>query len=328
MKLNGFYFYINKIQMDSRTAIVSAGILITAVAAAVWMKNMQKNTFNDDKLLELGLNTPTIWIYVDDTDVNSRWWADFGARSSRVYNLPFLNLCYQSIVNAAGDKYHVEVIGGLADAERRLGGLPEPMRNKRLPLRDEEMTYLKVAFLEKFGGLWMGPSTIAIKKFPELPNDNVVLFGSDPLETYAGSNGTFLPNQHALWSPKAHHPFFVQWHAILKERIERQATGKEIRNDKNWDILFVGTGKQNVIVMPHAELTRKQTGRKIELEDLLSTGQGGVLPFAIHPETIYIPFPWPELLERRIFGWFLRMSEEQILESDIVVTHIFKTAGI
>jgi hypothetical protein len=314
--------------MDTRTAIVSAGILVTAVAAAVFMNYKQKNSFYDDKLLERGLSTPAIWIYVDDTDVNSRWWADFGARSSRVYNLPFLNLCYQTIVKCAGQKYHIEVIGGLADAERRLGGLPTPMRNKLLPLREEEMTYLKIAFLEKFGGLWIGPATIALREFPELPKDKVVLFGSDPLETYAGPNGTFLPNQHALWSPRPHHPFFSQWLTILTERIERQATGKEIRHDKNWDILFTGTGKQDIIVLPHAELTRKQGGRKIELEDLLATGQDGILPFAVHPESIYVPFPWPELLERRIFGWFLRMSEEQILESDIVVTHLFNMTGI
>lgn len=312
--------------MDNRTLLVPATLFVVAIAAATFMNwKQKKNMFYDDKLLERGLNTPTIWIYVDDTDVNSRWWSDFGARSSRVLNLPFLNLCYQTIVASAGDKYHIEVIGGLADAERRLGSLPEPMRNKRLPLRDEEMTYLKVAFLEQFGGLWMGPATVALRKLPELPKEKIVLFGSDPLETYASPQGTFLPNQHAMWSPTKSHPFFVQWRQMLHERIERQATGKEIRNDKNWDILFAGTGKNDIIVMPNAELTRKKTGRKIELDDILAAGTEGVLPFDIHPETIYIPIPWPELLERRVFGWFLRMSEEQILSSDLAISYLFKT---
>jgi hypothetical protein len=314
--------------MDTRAVVIPATILIAAIAAATYMTWKQKNSFYDDKLLERGMNTPTVWIYVDDTDVNSRWWADFGARSSRVYNLPFLNLCYQTIVAALGDKYHVEVIGGLADAERRLGSLPEPMRNKRLPLRDEEMTYLKVAFLEQFGGLWMGPATIVLRQLPELPKDKVALFGSDPLETYAGPKGTFMPNQHAMWSPIPHHPFFSQWRQMLYERIERQATGKEIRNDKNWDALFAATGKQDVIILPNAELTRKKNGRKIELEDLLAAGTDGNLPFEIHPETVYVPFPWPELLERRMFGWFLRMSENQIMDSDLAVTHLFTMAGI
>jgi hypothetical protein len=314
--------------MDTRTVLASLALLTVAVAASIAMNVKHKTEFTDDRLLQRGLSTPIVWIFIDDTDVNSRWWADFGARSSRVYNMPFLNLCYQTIVKACGTNYHVEMISGLGDAEQRLGFLPSPMRNKKLPLRDEEMTYLKVAFLEKFGGLWITPATICLRQFPVLPTDKVVLFGSDPLETYSGPEGTFFPNQHALWSPTQNHPFFSQWKEILAERIERQPGGKEIRNDKNWDILFVGTGKQDVLMMPNAELTRKKGGRKIELEDLLAAGTDGDIPFTIHPETIYIPFPWPELLQRRMYGWFLRLSEEQVMESDLAVTHLFKMTGM
>ena len=314
--------------MDTRTGLVLAVILTVAVGAAIVMNKTHVSQFTDDKLLERGMNTPAVWMYIDDSDVNSRWWADFGARSSRVYNMPFLNLCYQTIVKSIGSKYHVEIIDGLADAERRLGGLPFPMRNKKLPLRDEEMTYLKVAFLEKYGGLWLTPATICIREFPQLPNDKVVLFGSDPLETYAGPQGTFFPNQHVLWSPRPQHPFFSQWASILRERIERQPGGKEIRADKNWDSLLSGTGKEDVIVMTTAELGRKKGGRKLELEDLLAAGTDGDLPFAVPPEAIYVPFPWPELLQRRLYGWFLRMSEEQIMQSDLAVTHLFRLGGI
>jgi hypothetical protein len=315
--------------MDSRTVLVPAIVLTVAVIAGFAMNLNYTRTIEDNKVLESGMDTPTVWIYIDDTDVNSRWWADFMARSSRVINLPFLNLCYQTIVNACGTRYHVEVIGGIEDARRRLGGsLPIPMRNGKIPLRDEEQTYLRVAFLEKFGGLWIHPASICLRKFPELPKDKIVFFGSDPLETYAGPKGTILPNQHAMWSPRPHHPLFTQWKNILHTRLNEQHTGKEIRNDKNWDILFVGTGKEDVVLMPNAELTRKKTGRKIELEDLLAAGTEGNLPFDIHPETIYVPFPWPELLERRIFGWFLRMSPQQVMESDLAVTHLFRMAGV
>jgi hypothetical protein len=202
------------------------------------------------------------------------------------------------------------------------------MRNKKLPLREEEMTYLKVAFLEKYGGLWMTPASICLKAFPELPKEKVVLFGSDPLETYAGSEGTSLPNQHVLWSPRPNHPFFTQWKNILEERIERQPGGKEIRKDKNWDILFAGTGKEDVVVMSKVELTRKKGGRKIELEDLMAAGTDGDLPFDVYPETLYVPFPWPEIFERRMYGWFLRLSEAQIMESNLAVTYLFKAAGV
>jgi hypothetical protein len=314
--------------MDTRTVLVPATLLLVAIGAALYANTRNIGTFEDPNLMNRGLNTPAIWIYVDDTDVNSRWWADFGARSSRVYNMPFLNLCYQSIVKAAGQRYHVEVISGIGDAESRLGGLPVGMSRKKLPLRDEEMTYLRVAFLEKFGGLWLGPATICIRDIPELPKEHVAFIGSDPLETYAGPKGTFIPNQNAMWSPRPHHPTFVKWRQMLSERIDRQAGGKEIRNDKVWDLLFNSTGRQDIQMMPSLELTRKANGRKIELEDLLAAGTEGRLPFDVPPHSVFVPFPWPELMERRMFGWFLRMSEEQVMESDLVATWLFRAAGV
>jgi hypothetical protein len=313
--------------MDSRWITGPILLAIVAIGLAITTQKSHYMTFQDSKLLERGLNTPTIWLYYDDTEVNSRWWSDFGSRSNRVLNLPFLNLCYNSIVKAGGVSYHVEVIGGLADAARRLGGweeLPPLMRNKRLPLGDEEKTYLRVAFLEKFGGLWMNPATICLKPFPVFPKDHVVFFGTDPSETYTSN----LPNQAVVWSPAPKHPLFVEWRANLGDRIERAAGGREARNDKNWDLVFVTGKRDDVIRESDVELTRKKGGRKIELEDLLAAGTGGDLPFDIPASTLYVPIPYEELLERRIFGWFLRLSEEQIMESDLAIKYLFQMAGV
>jgi hypothetical protein len=173
----------------------------------------------------------------------------------------------------------------------------------------------------------MSSATICLKQLPVLPKDKVVLFGSDPLETYSGPQGTELPNQHAFWSPRPNHPFFTKWKKTLEPRINEQHGGREIRNDSRWDILFSGSDKKDILIMPNVELTRKAGGRKIELEDLFAAGTEGVFPFEIPTETIYVPFPWPELLERRMFGWFLRLSETQIKESDLVVTHLLRIAN-
>jgi hypothetical protein len=81
-----------------------------------------------------------------------------------------------------------------------------------------------------------------------------------------------------------------------------------------------------VEVRPMAELSRKgAAGRRIQIEDLLAAGQEGSLPFAITPEAKYLPIPWPELQERRAFGWFLRLSEEQILDSDLAISWLFRS---
>lgn len=131
-----------------------------------------------------------------------------------------------------------------------------------------------------------------------------------------------------MWAGAPNHPVMTKWRNTLYNRLEEMPGGKEIRHDREWDLNFYSSTSDSVSVMPNVELTRKKGGRKIELEDLLAAGTEGVLPFEVPNGTLWVPFPWPELLERRMFGWFLRLSEDQVLESDLAVTHLFRKAGL
>jgi len=71
-------------------------------------------------------------------------------------------------------------------------------------------------------------------------------------------------------------------------------------------------------------LSRKKGGRRLELEDLLATGHDGKLPFDVHTYSIYVPIFWPELRDREMFGWFLRMNEPQIMQSDTSVKYLLE----
>jgi hypothetical protein len=51
-----------------------------------------------------------------------------------------------------------------------------------------------------------------------------------------------------------------------------------------------------------------------------------VLPFALPAQTIYTPIPLDEVERRRSLEWFAKMSEEQILGSDLAVSRLFKEA--
>jgi hypothetical protein len=57
---------------------------------------------------------------------------------------------------------------------------------------------------------------------------------------------------------------------------------------------------------------------------IAASGDVAELPFQLTKDAIYVPIPWPELKERRAFGWFLRMSEDQILDSNLAVSHLFR----
>jgi hypothetical protein len=303
-------------------------LIISCILAAVYSSDqIRKNPFLDRHLLQKGMDRPVIWIYYDHSEVNARQWSDFGARSDRALNIPFLNLCYQSIVHHHSDSYRIEVIGGLAGAADWLGGwdqLPPGLRDPLSPVNEAELNYLRAAILARYGGLWLSAPTVCLKSFGVLPRDKTVFFGTDLDEMYAGPQGTVIPGFRAIWCPVPQHPMFVEWAAVTYARIASARGGSQIRGDEKWDFTrfttqYVHTG---IMVDPSAEGMRKKDGKRLQLEDLLASGTGA----PACSTAVFVSFPWKELLDRRMFGWFLRMSEENIMSSDLAVSHMLRAS--
>ena len=316
---------MNKGVLITLGLVMATAVIMATVTAST---TIEENPFRDSKILEKGMNLPVIWLYLNPSDVNSRSWMDFMGRSSRALNVPFLNLCYQTVVVQNKGKYRVEVINGLSDVALRLGGwaaMPTPLQNPLASVGEAELCWIRAAILKKEGGLWLSPSTVSIKPFDQMPAEKVVFFGTDMGETFGGPAGTPAPGLRCVWSPRPEHPLFVKWEAMSRKRLETQLGGLNFRGDEKWDARqLAGEFGSEVEYRPHEEVSRKPNGKRIQLEDLLSAGQQGVLPFDIQKQSTYVPIPWPELERSRNFGWFVRMSEEQIMESDLVITDMFK----
>jgi hypothetical protein len=308
--------------------IIGILLIVSLVYALVYSKDLiSKNPYLDKNLLKRGMDKPVIWLYYDGSDVNSRNWMDFGSRSSRALNVPFLNLCYESIVRHNKKDYRIEVIGGLQGVAELLGGwdaLPPGLRDPISPVNEAEMNFIRAAILAKHGGLWLTPTTICLKPFGKLPEDKIIFFGTDLDETFSGSQGTPVPGFRCIWAPQPDMPLFKDWYNICFTRIAKKAGGDQIRGDEKWDWVQLSTkyASEGIIVDANAECMRKKNGRRIQLEDLLATGHEGNLPFDVYTYSVYIPVPWKELRDREFFGWFLRMSEKQIMDSDTSVKYL------
>jgi hypothetical protein len=305
--------------------VLGVVLFVAAVAAASHYIPKREGVEITPEMLKMGLNKPVLWIYVNDSEVNSRNWADFGSRESRVLNIPILNLFYKTIVEANGDVYRIEVIGGLAHAAQLLGGfssLPISMQNPKMRITEPEEDYLRAAILTKYGGLWLSPSVISLRGFGKLPDDRIVGFGQDSVPMF----GSSVPGFRALWVPKAQDPLFVEWERRCRERLEGQLGGRQVRGDakSDWvELTQSSVGKGRCEVRTRAELSRDpKTNKVLELEDLFAAGTEGRLPFRIPDCAVYLVVPFQDLMDRRHFGWVLRLSEGQIMESDLAIRYI------
>jgi hypothetical protein len=302
-----------------------------AIGAGVTQGMISQNIFESTTLFNRGMDLPSIWVFFDTSIPNARNYSDFGSRSSRALNLPFLNLCYESIAKQNASQYKIQAISGLAGLAELLGGwneLPEKLKNPLTTLEPCDYAWIRAAILAKHGGLWVAPATICIRPFGKMPN-KPVFFGTDSDETFVGTAGTPVPNFQVAWSPKPEDPFWVAWEAISRKRLNTSGGGDTARGADKWEFLSLAARFPDIDVRPLAEVGRKgSAGRRIQIEDLLAAGQEGDLPFEIGPMALYVPLPWPELENRRAFGWFLRMSEEQIAESDLVIRDLYRLAKV
>lgn len=305
--------------MNATQAIVVGIVLVGVTFAAYWeAKNgMKKNTEITPEMLSIGLERPCLWVYYDNSQVNSRDWADFGARSSRAINVPILNLFYETIVKANGDIYRVEVIGGLQGVAELLGEdtLPSSLRNLRSTVGVAQEDWIRAAILAKYGGLWLNSSVVCVKGFGELP-DKVVAFGQDDKSMY----GTSVPGFRALWSPKPNHPLLVEWEKRTHSRLDSTLGGLQVRGDvkSDWYDLIKGNVVEH---RPYDELSRDPTShKKLELEHLFAKGKPLTIPHYVK----YIVVPYDDLTTRTMYAWLLRNSEEQILESDMALSAVLR----
>jgi hypothetical protein len=300
--------------MKSEQAIV-IGVAAAAVGIAAYFIASKRETEITPELLKVGLDLPVIWVYYDDSQVNSRFWSDFGARSSRVINIPILNLCYESIVKA-NPEYRVEVIGGLQGVYELLDAdaMPSSLKNPRANVGTAQLDWIRTAILAKYGGLWLSNSVVCVKGFGKLP-DKIVAFGQDDVPMY----GSSVPGFRALWSPKANEPSFVKWEAMCRERLDSQLGGLQIRGDAKSDWMNLCKDAE---IRRTDELSRdSKTQKKLQLEDLFAT-QGGAL--TVPRDAKYIVIPYDDLVTRSMFAWILRSSEEQILASDMAISNVLR----
>ena len=314
--------------------LYSSVALVTLVALGVGATLSQgmitNNPFEATDLFKRGAGLPVIWVFLDTSIVNSRNFADFGSRSSRAINLPFLNLCYESI-SRQNPSYQVKAISGLSGLSELLGGwdqLPEKLKNPLVTLEPSDYAWIRASVLAKYGGLWVLPSTICLRPFGSMPSVPT-FFGTDSDETFSGTAGTVVPSFQVAWSPKPEDPLWVAWEALSRKRLNTSGGGDTARGVEKWEYLALSDRFPDIEVRPLAEVGRKgAAGRRIQIEDFLAAGQEGVLPFEIGAMAVYVPLPWPELRDRRAFGWFLKMSEDQIADSDLVITDLYRMSGV
>lgn len=273
----------------------------------------------------LGKNSkPYLWIYLSNNNtitpnVNHRNWLSFYSRNTTQLNQPYQYLTIKSIIDKCGDDFNICLI----DDESFLKILPDwsiDLKHIANPIRSHLRTMALSLLLNIYGGIIVPSSFICFKSLKPLYYEYITnnkMFVGD----FKNNTALNQDNQNDLLP----NTFFMGCNAnnnIMKEFIKYQ----EILNSSDFTAqtdflgninLWLNNAKKtnNIEIIDGCYIgTKTSEGKTIFVDQLVNSSF-----IDLHEYSYGLYIPWNELINRISIQWFVRLSPQQVLESNTVI---------
>lgn len=259
---------------------------------------------------------PILWIHIP-YEYNTRKWQSFGSRSSFELNQPYLYLTVKSIIKHCDDSFTICIFDD--NSFRKL----IPNWNIDMSrISDPVLANIRMLGLMKlmyiYGGMLCPISFLCMKNLISLYSKGTrenKMFICETINRNASSvHSNFYTSLSFCGSPKNC--------SVLQELINYIETisshdhsneSKFLGQYDRWTMKKVQERKMNLI--DGVEIgTKTVHDEPIILDDLMSNHY-----LDLYDSTYGILIPSHELLQRNSYGWFIRSSIEQVLESDTII---------
>ena len=259
---------------------------------------------------------PILWIHIE-YDVNSRKWLNYGSRNTTELNQPYLYLTIRSIIQKCSNSFHVCLIDD-SSFNKLLPNWTLSAQNLPSPLRPHlrELAFAKV--LEMYGGMRIPPSFICFQNLFSIYNTALLpasAFAGEMLATSSVSTvAEFFPSTEIMGC-KRNSPVMQKYISYLEVLISKDYTNEMdfLGECGRWCYSEIISGNMSAITSTLFGI-QSQSGSAILIDDLM-----GDQDIDLDKNAVGLYIPERELLKRIAFGWFVRLSPEQVLESNTLV---------
>jgi len=259
---------------------------------------------------------PILWIHVP-YEYNSRKWLDFGSRSSFDLNQPYLYLTVRSIIKHCGDTFTICIYDDNSFG-KLLPGWNIDMTRISDPILSNMRTLGMMKLLYVYGGMHCPISFLCMKDLSGLYAKGTrgnKMFICETIDRNSTSNTkNFYPNVAFCGAPKECETVAQLCNYIeIVSSNDHTAESKFLGQFDRWTMKRVEEGKINLI--EGVEIgTKTVSEEQIILDDLMSNHY-----LDLYKGTYGILIPSNELLSRIQYGWFVRSSPRQVLETDTII---------
>ena len=266
---------------------------------------------------------PILWVYLQNDNtitpsVNSRFWINFGSRLTTNFNQPYQKLTIQSIIDKCGMDFNICLIDDsafnvlLPEWDLKINKVAQPMKN-RIQL------IAITALLNAYGGMFIPSSFVCFKSLRPIYD---MAIETDKITV--GQLQNRASNEKLLHNVAAH-PIFM---ACAPGNATMQSLNHHIsllnNRDFTSEIDFLGLinlwledniKQNNVLSISGCQLGIQRPNLSlIYAEELV-----GSTIINLDPDAYGLYIPWDQLINRLNLQWFVRLSPEQVLESNTMI---------
>jgi hypothetical protein len=259
---------------------------------------------------------PVLWIYVP-YDYNSRNWLSFGSRSSFDLNQPYLYLTTRSIIKQCEESFTICIFDDNS-FHKLIPGWNIDMTRLSDPILSNMRTLGMMKLLYIYGGLMCPISFLCMRDLNSMylkgTRGNKMFICETVDRNSTSSSVNFYPNVSFCGAPKECETVaeFCNYIQTISSH-DHTAESKFLGQFDRWCMKKVEERKINLI--EGIEIgTKTINDQQIILDDLMSNQY-----LDLYKGTYGILIPSNELLNRLNYGWFVRMSPRQVLDSDTII---------
>jgi hypothetical protein len=231
-------------------------------------------------------------------------------------NKPFVYLCIQSIIRHSSEKYNVCVIDDtsfseLIDYNVNLDEIAEPIRKN---VRTEAL--LRV--LHTYGGVIVPSSVLMLKPIEWMTGDFVVF---DRTRSVVSEKMVYMPSIEFMGADKGS-PFVEKCLKYMKSLNLRDMTNEKVFCNEMGKWLY-----QCVVRGEIKGINEHNVGLKtITEDDVIVDNLLKMDGIKYSDDVSCIWLPENEMMSRLSYQWFVRMSPDQIMNSNVSISHYFRLA--
>lgn len=268
---------------------------------------------------------PILWVHIP-YEYNARNWKSFGSRGTFDLNQPYLYLTMQSIVNKCGDSFQVCIV----DDQSFEKLIPDWTINMKIisnPINEKIRALGMMKLLSIYGGMIVPVSFLCIRDLLPLYNqgtDGGKMFVCEDVDRNITSTSfDFSPNMQFMGCPKNNNTmteFLDFMQRIITQDFTAQS--KFIGDFNRWLGKRCKTGEVNLIDGCNVG-TKNANDEPILIEELLAS-----TPIDVCDNLYGIWIPAQDILSRRKYEWFARMSVTQVVDANLIISKYILMANI